>query len=515
MWSSRVWWARLRGSWVWVLPLLAVAWYVATFVLHAWGLVRFPFQAEYGEGPLLNEALRLASGHTIYHNNASPPYIVSNYPPVYVGLLALFHLLGAQGFWAGRALSGASVLAAGVLAGLTVREVLGGGEPAVGAGGRWLSAALALGLICAQYFIWQWGPMERVDSLALAWSMAGLYAVARRPERAERAWPWFLLAALTRQSEIEGLVAALWFLWPRDRARAKGLAARFAGALLVVVAALEVATRGQFLVQILLDNVNRWTVGLAASDLAAWVFIAGGLPLVLFAVWGWRLARPRPVGRLLTGYAAAAWVIVLTVGKIGSSINYFFPSIAAAAMLAALVPHAPGRRQAAAVLLCAFLIGVPPLSNVPGPVGDMARELTAFHDMQTPRFNGLGWRVPLDGADPGDAALVKLLARTPGPILFSDMGDLLQSGHTVFYQAFVMTQVAANGHWNPAPLLADARAEAFPLVIFSFPLSQPSLWDTQRWPPALLRVLATHYHLAGRIGRRWLYRPGSAGSTSG
>lgn len=498
--------ARWR-PWLWGLILAAVLWYVLAFALHGWNLMRFPYEADYGEGAILNEAMRLAAGAGVYVSDRTPPYLVGNYPPVYLLLVAALRLAGARGFAAGRALSALSVLAAAALAGLTVRQVLGEGTPPVAPAGRSFSAALAAGLICAQNYIWQWGPLERVDSLALAWSLAGLYAVARRPERAARAWPWFLLAVLTRQSEVAALAGALWYLWPGRRAQALGLGLRWAAGLAVAVAGLQWATGGHFLVQIVVDNANHYSLLGALGSIGGWLFTAGGLPLILFAVWGLALTHARPKGRLLVGYAVAAWLIVWTVGKVGSSLNYFFPTIAAAAMLAALVPHAPRRPGLAAVTIAAFLIGIPPLANRPGLAGQVTRDLTAFHDLRTPTYNRLGWVVPVGGQDPEDARLIAVMRRTQGPILARDMGDILQSGHAVFFQPFELTQVAANGHWNPAPLIQRARLGGFPLVVLDFPLAQVSRWDTSTWPPAFLRTLSRHYRLAGRIGDYWLYRP--------
>jgi hypothetical protein len=373
--------------------------------------------------------------------------------------------------------------------------------------GRWFSAALTAGLICAQNYVWQWGSLQRVDSLALALSLAGLYGVVRAPERAARTWPWFLLAVLTRQSQIAALAGAVWFLRSRARAQAWRLTLGWGIGLSAAVALLQGLTGGQFLVQIVVDNANHYSLSGALGSISGWLFAGGGLPLVLFAAWGMALARKRPAGPLLTGYAVAAWLVVWTVGKVGSSLNYFFPSVAAAAMLAAMVPHAPRRPALAGALVAAFLVGIPPLANRPGVAGDILRDLTAFHDLQTPTFNRLGWQVPIGGADSADARLIAVMRRTPGPILARDMGDLIQSGHPVFYQPFELTQVAYNGHWNPAPIVRMAEAGRFPLVVLDFPLADRSRWDTSTWPPAFLRAVAAHYHPSGRIGHRWLYRP--------
>src|SRR5919106_1271576 len=44
----------------------------------------FPFPLDYGEGPMLDQTLRLARFENIYRNSfALPPYTVSNYPPLF------------------------------------------------------------------------------------------------------------------------------------------------------------------------------------------------------------------------------------------------------------------------------------------------------------------------------------------------------------------------------------------------------------------------------------------------
>ena len=482
------------------IALAALAAYAALFAVHAAALVRFPFEADYGEGPLLYQIGLLAHGRSIYRGDGSPPYTVANYPPLYPAAVALLHLLGwGAGPAAGRALSAASIFAAAALCGLTVRAV----------GASRLAAAFAAGLLLAQNFVWQWGALQRVDSLALALGAAGLYAVARRPERAARAWPWFVLAVLTRQSSVEGLAAAVWALWPDRRGQALRLLGCWAAALAVVVAALQAATGGQFLVQTVLDNANAWRPGLLWSAVSGWVFTGGGLPLLAFAVWGWRLSRGLAGGRLLRGYAVAAWVLAATSGKVGASLNYFLPSIAASAMLGALC--AQGRRQlTAAVLLCAYAIGIPPASNAPGPAGAVARALTAYRDLGTPGYNRLGWTTPADGLDPAQAALYARLRAMPGPILSENMSDLVLAGHPIYFQPFEMTQVLASGRWSDAPLLAAAAAGAFPLVVLEFPLDEPAQWDLERWPPGLLAALAERYVPAGRRGAYYLYEPAAS-----
>src|SRR4030095_6617725 len=70
--------------------------------------VKYPYSMDYGEAPLVDQAMRLAAGENIYRADIStPPYTISNYPPLYIALLALsVKLFGpASTFVVGRTIS--------------------------------------------------------------------------------------------------------------------------------------------------------------------------------------------------------------------------------------------------------------------------------------------------------------------------------------------------------------------------------------------------------------------------
>lgn len=69
---------------------------VLIFAIHAMRGLSHPYPLDYGEAPLVAQALRLASGQNIYRPYLStPPYTISNYPPLYVLTLTPF----IQTFW--------------------------------------------------------------------------------------------------------------------------------------------------------------------------------------------------------------------------------------------------------------------------------------------------------------------------------------------------------------------------------------------------------------------------------
>src|SRR5688572_8008947 len=86
----------------------------------------FPFPLDYGEGPMLDQTLRLVGFENIYRNSfASPPFTVSNYPPVFQLIQAPLARICGPAFWYGRLISIVSVLMAAGLIGLILHTLTG------------------------------------------------------------------------------------------------------------------------------------------------------------------------------------------------------------------------------------------------------------------------------------------------------------------------------------------------------------------------------------------------------
>jgi hypothetical protein len=126
----------------------------------------FPFPLDYGEGPLLDQTLRLAQFENIYRDSfASPPYTVSNYPPLFQLIQVPFAWIVGPAFWYGRLISIMSAVIAAGLIGLILNTLTGDRIAAAIGGLTMLTFPYLLGSI-----------LNRVDALALALSLGGLYA---------------------------------------------------------------------------------------------------------------------------------------------------------------------------------------------------------------------------------------------------------------------------------------------------------------------------------------------------
>ncbi|MDO8567505.1 MAG: glycosyltransferase family 39 protein, partial [Dehalococcoidales bacterium] len=158
--------------------------------------IGYPYSMDYGEAPLVDQAMRLASGQNIYRADISQsPYTISNYPPLYIAILAVsVKLFGpAASFFVGRIVSVLAAWAASICLALIVY-----GQT------RDRFAALSTGAIFLAFpFVVFWSPLLRIDMVALAFSLAGLCLLVRGDISSRRlvAVSILLVAAIyTRQS---------------------------------------------------------------------------------------------------------------------------------------------------------------------------------------------------------------------------------------------------------------------------------------------------------------------------
>ena len=341
-------WAAHPARLVWTLlvslALLVAVWpclhYARGFWLHGmqWGFL-VNQQNDYGEGPLFNQQVILYHllfargdpayrGANIYQLGEHPPFTVGNYPPVFALVAAIFMKFVGMTFEAGRLVSTLSILGAAILVGLIVWQ----------GSGQILPGILGFGiLITMRDGIWSWGPYNRVDSLALFWSMLTVFLVLRYAGTRKVWWavPVAILTVYTRQSMVDGVFAAFCYLVVRDWRRAIPVALVTAGAGFAVFVGLQIWTHGAFYLNAVLDNENAYSFG---GALGAWHTFIGGEGRLAFplAVAG-AAAGLLGTGNVLWAVWLAGSVFVFaTIGKTGAASNYYFTLEAATAACAAL-----------------------------------------------------------------------------------------------------------------------------------------------------------------------------------
>ncbi len=297
---------------------------IGAYLFVALSRLDYPFAVQPLEGNSLVEVHRILAGQSLYPAPTAG-YVPDGYTPLYFYLAAAAARVLGVSYLPLRLVSLLSSLACfALLARLVQRET---GSRAAGAG--------AAGVFAATYFVTgTWFDVARVDSLFLALSIGGLYAVRqmRDTRGAVAAGVLLAAAALTKQTGLaEGIaVFAVLVTGPRRRlawvAAAAGLAVFGVSTL-----ALRLASGGWYTYYVFkqmsehaLDLRNfSWfcTLTLTAMGLA-------GLAALI--------AARRVPRELLAGCAALAVEGCATLVHSGGSLNDVLPAYLALAVLAGL-----------------------------------------------------------------------------------------------------------------------------------------------------------------------------------
>lgn len=466
-----------------LLVLVAAA---GVFVADGAQVVRFPYPVDYGEGPLLAQTLRLGHLEDIYRPDlSSPPYTVSNYPPLYPLVLSPFARLWGPAFWYGRLLSWLGITTAAILIGL-ILDALTGDRLAAAIGGLWLLAFPP---------VYYWSSLYRVDALALALSLGGIALCVRRPEGRWTVPGAALLltaAIFTRQSYglAAPLAACLWLgqtgRWRRALALG-GLSAALGTAIFV---GLELATGGGFSFNVVTANLNPYQPDSVARYLTE---VATEMPIALtaaglfFLTAGWLGV---PSWRLIAPYLAGAVASALTIGKVGSNVNYLTElgaalSLSLGAFLAWQRPRRPAYAAIALLLALdtALMIAASPYRTVTHARLRQGEEAERLLD---------------------------LVHEARGVVLADeDMGLLVLDGRPLYLQPFEMSQLARGGRWDQRLFVSALERQAFAAILIyripGLPLHR------ERWTDEMLSAIERRYVVEDRVGQTEVYRPRPGG----
>ncbi|WP_129673555.1 hypothetical protein [Candidatus Chloroploca sp. Khr17] len=304
------------------LGLLALA-YLLYAAVHVRQLLAFPFPLDYGEGPLVSQVERLRAGVPIWRLYADPenaPFLIVNYPPLYLVLTAMLTPLTGSVLMAGRLLSLVATLAAmGAIAWLSHP---GAAASPVVRRTSWLLVLLFLTIPIVR----EWSALMRVDLLGLALGLWGLVVLAHPPLPSLRrvAVAGLLLTAslFVKPSLLAApLAASAWLAWqvlpglsaarqtlpgrrrhrryadrlPLYRLVVLGLTLGLAGGLALL--GMQWASQGWFWLHVVAANANRWDADLALQFWGQQIRLRWPLAVaaLLVAFAGLSLLRRDPV----------------------------------------------------------------------------------------------------------------------------------------------------------------------------------------------------------------------------
>jgi len=485
-----------RGSRTWTLPkagvrvatavlLLTQVWAITLFVRYGAGALSFPYPLNYGEGPLLDQAVRILDLQNIYPADLSePPFTISNYPPLFVLVQAPLVWLFGPEYWYGRAISLAGAVATAVFIALTLHVLTRD---------RIASVASGLSFLAVPYVV-QWSSFSRVDLLGLALSWAGLYLVVRQPDRRRYliAAALLMVAAIyTRQTYALAapLASLAWLLSRRQLREALTLAAVVGGVSLVILGALSAMTGGGFFFHTVTSNVNefRWEqVTFYLSGLIGLlpVMLAGGVAFLVLSL------RSRVESRWLVGpYLLGAVATALLIGKVGSDVNYLLELCAALALAvgALLARYAKRPAPRAAMLLV------------------LAVQMVLM--VQTSQLYYAGLKENIVARKDEISRLEEIVDGSEGPVLADEyMGLLPLEGRRIYLQPFEMTQLAREERWDQDPLLRDIRQTRFSAILIFEPPGARWLVE-DRWTEEMLEQIEAHYEPEDTFALTRVYLP--------
>jgi len=471
-----------------ILLLIVLSVSLLLFLIYCVRVLVFPYPVDYGEGPLLDQVVRLSRFESIYRLDlTTPPFTISNYPPLYMVAQVPFRWLFGPAFWYGRLISFASIAVSAVFIVLITRTLTR----------DWLAGVIGGLIFVTIPYVSFWAPLFRVDSLALALSLGALFVIVRWPDdrRALGGTAILLTAAVyTRQSYgLAGPLAAfLWLLAHKPRRRAFVLSALVLGLGVVFFGLLSLLTRGGFYFNIVTANVNKFRVDQLTDWLAKiWhamplLLVGNGLFLLLggwFRVRSWRL-----VGPYLFGAALAA----LTIGKAGAWVNYWLEFSAATGLVAgafiAWQRKRPWVRHAFALALIFQVVWLWPIRP--------ASEEAAYHRSVEAKLDR---RIEMD-------QLMGVVREADGLVLADEyMGLLPLDGRDLYIQPFEMTELARAGVWDETPFLAAIDRKEFSAILIYAPPAYPL--HRERWTPEALHRIETQYVVVDDVYGTLVYVP--------
>lgn len=446
----------------WLLGALALlaALHVGVLAYHLGMTVAFPYDLNYGEGYVLNDAVRVGQGESLYVDLQQFPMVRSPYPPLYPLLWSVLLPLSGPSFWIGRALSVLSLLGITALVGANAWRVCRGIWPLVA----------AVGLVVASPFIYDWAGYARVDLLALGLALGGLSAAQWVGGRRGLvlAAVFCGLAIWTKQTTVTATAAVAVAYGLRDWRRGLAFLALVGLPSLVVLVWLNASTGGQFVRHVLTGNAANPVLPVRATVYVA-TFAVLDLPALAAGIWWLRRALGRAPSPIAV-YLPIALLAAFSAGNGGSSVNYLLEPVLALALAApfawrAVQPISPSVAPFFAALQLALLV------HWPNGFGTTYLAENALGHTPTAEDVRVG------------AHLDDLVRGEPGAVMAEPAGFAVRNRRPVYVQPIDLRAEQLLGRWRSQPLVDALSGGEFTLLVAAYNL----------FPADVERAIALHF----------------------
>ena len=448
--------------------------------------LHFTFPITYGEGPVLDQVLRLARAEHIYHTDIiTPPYTLTSSTPLFQLLQVPFIQTGALRFWYGRVIAIvcaviAAILIAGIVYSLTK---------------DWIASALGGAvLFCFPHIVFG-SVINQPDTLALALSLSAMVLLVRWPTKL----PAIALAALLCAAAIYTspryfigvpLGGFLW-LW---RSQARRQAVIWLGLVVAICTTafviLNAYTAGGFSLHVVLFNTLEWhpinfvDYMLNTSLRAGYLLIGCALILVVE-----RLGEPQPIWRLASSYGLAAFCSAFTVMRADGSLNDLYEVVAACALIAggAVAWLGKNNRWLKAAAIVALAVQIGSLN-------------TWVNEQYLPLFKNKVENVR------DTVQLAKIVRDANGHVLADEfMGLLPLDNQPLQFQPAEFKRLGEAGLWDEAPLIARIERQEFKAILLYE--SSAARTISVRWSPAIRKAIYAHYQQQALLADTLVYVP--------
>jgi len=460
-----------------ILFLLAAVLGCAVTLLHVALVVPLPYELDFGEGPLLGVAVRVARGLGAYPPATQLPYVISPYGPLPYYLAGLCVKLFGVSFTAPRVLVVVSGIWCAAIIALLVRHWGGTRLVSLGFGLLYLSRPV----------VEFWLPLFRVDLMGLALSLTGLCFFAK-----SRRWylsvPFFVAALFCKFLLVSGPLACfLYAVFRKEIRKASWFAAGNValGALAFLWAQRE--TGGWFAFHALWANAGH-PIRLPGAVFLVHGELIGDYFLVVLALALAYFVRFHPEVSLPLTYLGVSFLTCFASGKMGATSNYFLEWQAVLCLCAGVAYHFLRAQSDYRSLVYALL---------PATLAAMVVVC-----LRPPN--------PDPNNDSGCRQAYKYVKDYPGGrILSENPGAVVTAGKfSPVFEPFDWTREVVDKGWPDTEIVNLIRSRQIDLIVLRSPARVQSLQE--RWPNSVVDAIQQNYRLVQGFGcqdAHFVYQP--------
>jgi hypothetical protein len=437
-------------------------------ILQTARLVGSPYEIDYGEGLLLEGAMRVRHSQPLYSDPFRFPVVLHVYGPVAYAAAALIMPGGSPSFTAGRVLIFACAIALSFLIACLVRKW--SGSWSIG----WSFGLLLLSLPAFRFWLY----LLRADLIGVVLSMVGITLYLMHPKYKWWSVPFFALAIFCKYTLIAAPLAVCAHLVANRKVREVGKFVAGLGAVcLAGFAALQRATGGWFAFHMFATHPDRYSV---IQYFALAGVVLGSAPVVTaLALWcAGRDFRSR-TWAFPPLYLVMSSLTSLTAGKLGSTTNHFVEWMVAACLCAGLGYSTVITKYATKALPLTLILGASAL------VGTIVQNRENLQPTENLKDCGQAYR---------------FVAKSPASHVFSEnLGVLLLAGKPVLVSdPFVYLQSTQHGLRPDKQMEKLVNAKYFDLIVMSDDPAagksrNPEVWPEEVWPEELADAIGRNY----------------------